>query len=236
MLYKISFAVLILLLTPFAISAQSINGVEYVNVRDEPQHRHEYENNLIRIFDVILPPRHVTLYHAHFLDTVYAIVHGTTLSGKVLAGDSPSLPKPVTAPAGFVAFNSHSAEPLIHEVTNNGDVTARLIGVELKLDEKKFTKQPINAQSFKLKEVYPKVRVYQLSLAPGESTGDIEADFPGLLIALTESSISIDYAGKLKRTASLEPASWEWFEQPGTTNITNVGITTFNAIFYELPK
>jgi len=215
--------------------AEVINGIEYVNVRYEPQHRHEFENELVRIYDVILPPRYVTLYHAHFLDTIYAIVHGSTLSGRVLVGNAPSLPKAAFALAGFVLWNGHKKEPLIHEVTNEGDSAARLLGVELKFDEKKFARQPVAAGGLTLKDTYSKVRVYELALAPGESTGEMDIDFSGLLIALTESSISFDYTGALSRTASLEPASWEWLEQPGKINITNVGISPFKAVFYELP-
>jgi len=218
------------------LKTEVVEGAEYVNVRDEPQHRHEYENDLIRIYDVVLPPKYVTLYHAHYIDTIYAIIQGSTMKGKVLVGNSPSLPKPITVPSGFVAWNGHTDEPLIHEVTNEGDGTARLVGVELKFKERKFKQQPATANGLTLKDTYKNVRVYELALEPGESTGELNMNFSGLIIALTESSVSLDYADVLTRTASLEPASWEWLDRNEKINITNIGISPFKAILYELPQ
>ena len=57
----------------------SIDEIEYVSVRNEPQHRHQFENEWVRIYDVLLPPKHVTLYHAHIQDTIYVAIHGSRL-------------------------------------------------------------------------------------------------------------------------------------------------------------
>jgi len=214
---------------------QAINGIEYVNVRDEPQHHHEYENELVRIYDVVLPPRHVTLYHAHYVDTIYAIVRGSTMQGKVLIGGSPSLPEPITVPSGFVAWNGHTKEPLIHQVTNKGEQQARLVGVEIKIPEQKFENPALASPGLILKETYKNVRVYELALAPGGNVIELDINFSGLIIALTESSVSLDYDAVISRTASFEPASWEWLDKPGKIKISNVGASAFKALLYELP-
>ena len=211
-----------------------IDGIKYVNVRDEPQHRHEYENDLIRIYDVLLPPGYVTLYHAHIMDTIYVVVGGAKMRTKSLAGPS-GIPIALPIPSGMVLWNEHTKEPLIHEVTNAGDDIARLVGVELKYEKEEFLRQPVVGRGLKLDDTYSKVRAYNLVLAPGESTGEMEAGFSGLIIALSEASVSLKTAGIKSRVASLEPASWEWLETPETITITNVGISPLEAVFYELP-
>jgi hypothetical protein len=211
----------------------NIGGIKYVNVRHEPQHRHEFENDRVRIYDVLLPPGYVTLYHAHIRDTIYVVIHGSKLKTKSLVGSSIPIALPI--PSGMVLWNEHKKDPLIHEVTNAGDNAARLMGVELKHEAKLFERQPITGHGLNLKDTYAKVRVYELNLAPGESTGKMELGFTGLIIALTEASVSSESTNTVSRIASFEPASWEWLDDPGSVNITNVGISSFEAVLYEFP-
>lgn len=214
--------------------AGNINGIDYVAVRDEPQHRHEYENDRVRIYDVLLPPGYATLYHAHTRDTIYVAVQGSRLKSRTLVGSySPPLGLPV--PSGFVFWREHANEPLIHEVTNVGDETARLVGVELKFGEGTFLRQPLAGYGLALDDTYPKVRAYQLSLAPGESTGEMEWKSAGLVIGLTEATLSLEISDATPRIASFESASWEWFDQPGRVILSNVGASSFEAVLYELP-
>ena len=41
----------------------------YVAVRDEPRHRRRFENEFVRVYDVLVPPGDTTLYHHHSEDT-----------------------------------------------------------------------------------------------------------------------------------------------------------------------
>lgn len=211
----------------------SIEGVEYVNVRYEPQHRHEFENDDIRIYDVLLPPEYVTLYHAHVVDTIYVVVSGSKLKTRSLTGSS--LPIALPVPSGTVLFNEHTKEPLVHEVTNEGDNAARLLGVELKFERTEFARQPLSASGLELDATYAKARVYELNLEPGESTGKLEIDFAALMIAKTEASVTFSSTNQPTRIASLEPASWEWLDHPGIVTITNIGLSPYEAVLYELP-
>lgn len=210
-----------------------VGGIEYVAVRDEPQHRHEYENNRVRIYDVLLPPGYATLYHAHTRDTIYVVVKGSRLKSKSLVGPyAPPLGLPL--PSGFVFWREHTKEPLIHEVTNVGEEAARLVGVELKSEAGDLPSQPVSGHGLELSDTYPKVRTYRLILGPGEKTGEMEIDSPALIIGLTEATVIQATTDTTPRTASFEPASWEWFESPGRLSLSNVGISTFEAILYEL--
>jgi hypothetical protein len=109
------------------------------------------------------------------------------------------------------------------------------VGVELKYETKQFVRKPITGHGLKLKDTYAKVRVYELNLAPGESTGKMELGFTGVIIALTEATVSLESASTAPRITSVEPASWEWLEDPGKLKLTNVGVSSFEAVLYEFP-
>jgi len=211
----------------------SINETEYVSVRNEPQHRHRFENEWVRMYDVLLPPKHVTLYHAHIQDTIYVTIHGSRLKSKSLVGFSMPIALPI--PSGMVHLTEHKKAPSVHQVTNSGDGVARLVGVELKKEATEFVRKPVVGHGLKLKDTYAKVRVYELNLAPGESTGRIESGFTGLIISLTKASVSSESENMAPTIESFEPASWEWFDEASQMGFRNVGSSPFEAVLYELP-
>ena len=79
------------------------------------------------------------------------------------------------------------------------------------------------------------MRVYELNLAPGESTGRIESGFTGLIISLTKASVSSESENMAPTIESFEPASWEWFDEASQMGFRNVGSSPFEAVLYELP-
>ncbi len=211
----------------------SMHGIDYVSVRDEPQHRHEFENERVRIYDVLLPPGYVTLYHAHIQDTIYLVVQGSTLKTKAVVGTS--IPIALPLPSGMLMWNEHAKGASIHQVTNTGDNSARLMGVELKHEAAAFKRNAIVAKGLSLANTYSKVRVYKLKLAPGEGSGKIGPGFAGLMIALSEATATVRSANASQRIASFEPASWQWLDESDDLSITNIGLSTYEAVLYELP-
>ena len=211
-----------------------IDGVDYVDVRDEPQHRHEFENDRIRIYDVLLPPGYVALNHAHTVDTIYVAVQGAKVMIKPLLGSIPvATDRPI--PTGIVFWNEHSTKPVIHGVTNTDTHAARLVGVELKFEQTSLVRKPLSGGGLQLRDTHKKVRVYDLELAPGESTGELVIDFSGLIIALTEGTVERISDKGVRQVAALEPASWVLLDAPGNVTLSNVGISTFKAVIYEFP-
>ena len=51
----------------------------WVEVRDEPRHRRRFETDLVRVYDVEIPPGDTTLYHRHTEDTFYVAVNEATV-------------------------------------------------------------------------------------------------------------------------------------------------------------
>ena len=63
----------------------------YVSVRDEPLHRHRFENTFARVYDVYIAPGEQTLYHEHTEDTLYVSVCAA-LTGDQVWGKASAVP------------------------------------------------------------------------------------------------------------------------------------------------
>src|ERR671933_1885186 len=91
-----------------------------VPVSREPRHHLKFENQFVRVFDVLVPPGDATLFHVHANDYVFVTVGGARLKAEVM-GDRPS---DLNLTAGEVRF---SKAPLTHRVTNVGPTPFRNI-------------------------------------------------------------------------------------------------------------
>lgn len=194
-------------------------GDEWVEVRDEPRHRRRFENDYVRVYDVLIPPGDVTRYHRHTQDTFYVAVNEATVSdttwGEVEARTG-------TAPAGTAMCRPHLTRPLIHQVHNVGAGEMRLIGAEIKASPPVTSAAPLEAPGHVLTLERDRLRVYELSLAPGETTGEIEYGFSSLTVLLTIATLRLVVAG-VERTQVFAPADVLWQPGPVRLSVTNLG-------------
>ena len=85
----------------------------YVAVRDEPRHRRRFEDDHVRVYDVLIPPGDTTLYHHHTEDTFYVAVNDAIVRNQVWGSDEardghgaggdghvPRSPRPTAHPPG----------------------------------------------------------------------------------------------------------------------------------------
>ena len=73
---------------------------EYVEVRDEPRHRHRFENDYIRLYDVLIPKGDETLYHRHGVDTFYVMIVNSSVKDRTY-GAATSSTAEITAGGAF---------------------------------------------------------------------------------------------------------------------------------------
>ncbi|MEW6441995.1 MAG: hypothetical protein AB1640_13755 [bacterium] len=57
-------------------ASDDVRGRPCVEVRDEPMHRHLFENERFRVYCATIPPGGRTLYHRHSEDTLYVALEG----------------------------------------------------------------------------------------------------------------------------------------------------------------
>ncbi|MFN0090415.1 MAG: hypothetical protein ACKVWR_09160 [Acidimicrobiales bacterium] len=201
----------------------------WVEVRDEPRHRRRFENELVRVYDVLIPPGDTTLYHRHTEDTFYVAVNEATVRDRTW-GEAEA--RTGTAPAGSLLCRPHRARPLIHQVHNLGDAAMRLIGAEIKAAPPVSAGEALAAPGHELRLERERLRAYELALGPGESTGPVEYRFASLTVLLTVASVAVRQGGA-ERTMVYAPGDVIWAPGPQELTITNVGEEALRAAVGE---
>ena len=205
-------------------------GDEYVEVRDEPRHRRRFEDEHVRVYDVLIPPGDTTLYHRHTRDTMYVAVNEATVRDRTWGEDEA---RTGTALAGSAMCRPHLSRPLIHQVHNAGTAEMRLIGAEIKASPAVTSATPLDAPGHVLSLEPDALRLYELTLEAGQSTGDIEYGFSSLTVFLTIATLLVRDASGTERTMVHAPADVIWLPGPARLSLTNVGEEPFRAVIGE---
>ena len=138
-----------------------------------------------------------------------------------------------TALAGTAMCLGHRARPLIHQVHNAGSAEMRLVGAEIKASPPVTSAAPLDAPGHTVTLERDRLRVYELALAPGESTGEVEYGFSSLTVFLTIATLAIRTADGTQRTIVQAPADVAWQRGPARFEITNVGEAPWRAFVGE---
>jgi quercetin dioxygenase-like cupin family protein len=98
-----------------------------VPVEQEPHHRVIFENQYVRILDVVVKPGGTTLFHKHSIDNIPIIL--TDADNKTQFAGKDWTPTP--AKAKSVGFIPGAAKPYVHRISNKGKTTFHVIDVEV---------------------------------------------------------------------------------------------------------
>jgi hypothetical protein len=203
---------------------------DYVEVRDEPRHRRRFENEFVRMYDVLVPSGDTTMYHHHTEDTFYVSVNEATVRDQRWGSDEA---RTGVAPAGLALCRTHRSKPLIHQVSNVGDGEMRMIGAEIKRSPAVTSADPLEAPGHELGLEREQLRAYDLTLDSGASTGDIEYRFSSLTVVLVIASVLVRSGNGSERTMVYAPGDVIWQPGPVEFSLTNVGETPFKAVMGE---
>jgi hypothetical protein len=98
-----------------------------VPVEREPHHHVVFENQYIRLLDVVVPPSEMTLFHTHSLDNVAVLLAETTLKNQNPSEDWTE--RPITH--GSVGFRAGTKKPYTHRIMNTGSAVFHVMDVEI---------------------------------------------------------------------------------------------------------
>jgi hypothetical protein len=98
-----------------------------VAVEQEPHHRVIFENQYVRVLDVVLHPGETTLFHRHSLDNVPIQLSDATVKRQFPGEDWAASP----AKEGSVGFVGGSKSPYIHRISNTGTTVFHVVDVEI---------------------------------------------------------------------------------------------------------
>ncbi|MEN3953193.1 hypothetical protein [Iodidimonas sp. SYSU 1G8] len=201
---------------------------DVVSVHDEPRHRFRFRNDHAYVYDVLIPPADVTLYHSHNEDTLYVAIAGAHVCNQPLGQDA----QIGDVAKGTIMVMPHRTKPIVHQVTNKGDADMRLIGAEILASPPVVAETALSAPGLTLASEKPRVRTYTVVLEPDASTGDMACAFSGLLIVISGGVIEIAGADGA-RTLSLSPGDAIWHDGPVRQRLTNRGAAPFEAVLGE---
>lgn len=201
-----------------------------VPIEREPMHRLKFENEFVRVFDVLIPAGKISLLHTHVYDGVGVRVSNAEMSEEFADGEK----KPFVAKWGGATFGS--GPTFSHKVANNGTTEFRNIYVEL-LPQKESGKPavlPVLSDGHVILIDNPRVRVNRLVLKPGESSLLHTHTRNGLGIIIYDAKVEIVKQGASPQQIDVKAGDFVW-QTAGTTHvIKNTGTTIFEAIDIEL--
>ncbi|MDG2024636.1 MAG: hypothetical protein P8J75_09275 [Actinomycetota bacterium] len=203
---------------------------EYVEVRDEPRHRHRFENDYIRLYDVLIPEGDQTLYHRHCVDTFYVMIADSSVQDRTL-GELESSTAQIIAGGAFL--RAHLSEPLIHRVCNIGSSDARMIGAELKAAPPVSASLPLDVPCHSVQKEHDRLRVYRLGIQPEQTTGPISYDFYSLTIVLEAAVVLVEDELHNQTLMSCSAGDAIWQSPRSNFTISNPGRTEYRAIVAE---
>jgi quercetin dioxygenase-like cupin family protein len=98
-----------------------------VPVEAEPHHHLVFENQYVKVLDVVVKPGENTLFHKHSLDNVSVIFSGTTLKNQIPGHDWTER----LATDGSVGFAAGTKQPYVHRISNAGTTPFHVLDIEL---------------------------------------------------------------------------------------------------------
>ncbi len=213
-----------------AISQSQANSPQNpVEIKGEPRHHPKFENEFVRIWDVTVPGGDATLWHAHRNDNVVVTLAPAKLHIETLGRD------PVDAEWKFGEVRFSKAT-YVHRAMNVGSTPFHNLTIEL------LKPPPVGGNSSPLpKEAgrepileNDRVRVFRVSLAPGESTPVHNHPLPGLSVALVAGELEITTEGSAKPdriTSAAADAPWR--PGPVTHSVKNIGKSRYEGVDIE---
>ena len=210
--------------------SQSNSPQSPVEIKGEAHHHPKFENEFVRVWDVTVPAGDTTLWHVHRNDNVVVTLGEARLRIET-AGAAPgeSLWK-----FGEVRFGKAI---YVHRAMNVGATPFHNFTIEL-------LKSPAGAASPSIPNEpivrtpvleNERVRAFEVTLEPGQSTSMHTHVLPGLAIALTAGEIELTTQGKNKPDRlNLPLGDLRWRAGAVTHAIKNIGKSRFSAVDIEL--
>jgi quercetin dioxygenase-like cupin family protein len=221
-----------LVLIPAVTLSQSNSPQSPVEISGEPRHHPKFENEFVRVWDVTVPARDATLWHAHRNDNVVITFGDAGLRIETLG----AAPADSQVKFGDVGFRKAT---YVHRAMNVGTTPFHNFTIEL-------LKSPQIAQALAsvtapitAAPVFEndRVRVYRTTLDPGQSTSTHTHVYAGLGVTLRGSEVEVltkSKSGDKTERVRLSEGDVRWRAGVVTHSLKNVGTTRFEAVDIEL--
>lgn len=189
-----------------------------VPVSKEPRHHPIFENNKVRILNVLLPPGDTSLYHLHSTPSVF-ISLSTTKTAAQLKGGQP-MPFGLSTQGNIWFENLSPPHTRIHRVWNEDVSAFHVVDVELFTDSSSFSNRPVTFSHSKLIIDTSWVRVYKIELGKNDIVKFSKSKNSFVLITINNACAEIRQNSKLINEQAHE-GDFVWINAGDKISITN---------------
>jgi quercetin dioxygenase-like cupin family protein len=199
-----------------------------VPVAGEPRHHLKFENEYVRVFDVVVPPGDTTLFHIHANDYLFVSIGDANLKAEIMGNQ----PGALILKDGEVRYTKAT---ITHRITNLAKEMFRNITIEVLKSPGSQTGPTEQGQTagHTLVLENDRVRVERLVLEPGQSTGPHEHLLSGLGVAVSGAKVMVETPGQKPQTVEFKPGEFRWHDGKIAHGMKNVGKTRFEAVDIE---
>jgi quercetin dioxygenase-like cupin family protein len=204
-----------------------------VPVIEEPRHHTRFLNEYVRIIEAILVPGDITFYHRHSRDSVLIAARGVKMRV-----EQPGDPQAWIGEAkpGDVAYKNFGTHPLVHRVGNEDDHTALFFDCEINVAQPGQFAPPDRggAPAYVTQIDNDRVRVWRLTLTPGQSVPPIRQSGPGVRVVLAGDRLTETLAGAPDRNVSVHQGSYEYQPAGRMRGLVNSGTSPLDLLEFEV--
>lgn len=132
-----------------------------VEVRDEPYHKPVFQNDVIRLLNVVIPPGDTSLYHRHQLPSLFVFLEET----KIGMQDLGQAPGQMVTTLGQTWFSGYEKGPHIHRAwTTDERVNLHAIDIEILKFNPNDSDPIVTDPSLELIVDSPAARIYKVTV------------------------------------------------------------------------
>lgn len=195
-----------------------------VAVNNEPRHHLKFENEYVRVFDVLVPAGDATLFHTHSNDYAFVTIGDANLIAEVMGRE----PVELNVNNGETRFTKG---PITHRVSNPSIFRFRNITIEiLRSPGAVGASTPDTSPGHTIVLDNERVRIERLILEPGQSTNMHTHNLSALSVFLSSAKVLMESPGQKPQTIEYKPGDFRWRAAPVTHSIKNIGSTRFEAV------
>jgi hypothetical protein len=215
------------------VPALSRGDEQVVPISQEPHHQKRFENEYLRLLEVVIGPGDATLMHRHDLDYFGTVAQGGVIRNEKFGEQNARVG---VAATGDLLFVNCQETPLIHRIVNLGQNAVVNIAAEIAIPKPHGfdVGTRANAPQYSLEIDNARVRAWRLKLEPGKAAAPTVQAGPGLRTILLGDAITETVDGGGGSVVPIRAGQFA-YQPPGATRaVRNSGKMPLEIVEWEI--